>query len=123
MIWPVARTERDEIAGEAYRLLARAQADADAIRREALVTAEGIRQIALEDARTVDLTGDAPPRPRSEPAAAHNTAAPHAAELLARVERVERKLKRQRRQIERLEAVLLGIAPGLSNRSGRRKKR
>jgi hypothetical protein len=29
------------------------------------------------------------------------------------LERLERKVKRQRRQIERLEAVLLGIAPGL----------
>jgi hypothetical protein len=109
MIWRVQtdrHTDRpadhSDEAAEAYRLLARAQADADAIRRDALVTAEGIRQIALEQAN--ELAG-APVIVPSVPA--------ELAELTARVERLERKIKRQTRRIERLENVLLGVAPGL----------
>jgi DNA invertase Pin-like site-specific DNA recombinase len=113
----MARIEPDDAMSEAARLLARAQADADAIRRDALVTAEGIRQIALEDARTLSLPGTTPP---TQAGAGEG---PSLAELLERVERLERKLKRQRRQIERLEAVLLGLAPGLSPGYERRRKK
>jgi hypothetical protein len=118
-LW-VARIEPDDAITEASRLLARARADAEAIRREALVTAEGIRQIALEDARTLNLAGTTLPAGASGEA----ETGPSPAEVLERVVRLERKLKRQRRQIERLEAVLLGLAPGLSPVSApRRKKR
>jgi hypothetical protein len=109
MIWQVQTdrhtgqsANRDDPTAEAYRLLARAQAEADAIRRDALVTAEGIRQIALEEAS--ELAG-APVIVPSVPA--------ELAQLTARVERLERKIKRQGRRIERLENVLLGLAPGL----------
>ena len=94
---------------DAYEVLARAKEEAEQIRRDALVTAEGIRRIAIEDARELRLPGAVD---EAEVDAGR-------VELEARVERLERKVKRQRRQIERLEAVLLGLAPGL----GRRKKR
>jgi hypothetical protein len=94
--------DRDDQTAEAYRLLARAQADADAIRRDALVTAEGIRQIAMEEAN--ELAG-APVIVPSVPA--------ELAQLTARIERLARKIKRQGRRMERLENVLLGMAPGL----------
>ena len=101
----MASTDQDAI-DVAARLLAQARAEAEAIRREALVTAEGIRQIAVEDARSLDLTG----------AAAIPTSDPVPRDLIARIEKLERKVKRQGRQIERLEAVLLGLAPGLRRR-------
>ncbi len=107
----VASTDQDAI-DVAARLLAQARAEAEAIRREALVTAEGIRQIAVEDARSLDLTGSAA-----------LTSDPVPRDLLARLEKMERKVKRhgrkvkrQGRQIERLENVLLGLAPGLTRR-------
>jgi hypothetical protein len=115
----VQDTEREAALAEASRIIARAQADAEAIRREALVTAEGIRQIALEDARSLDLPGT---MPRDAPDAGAAEVDVVLGDLLDRVERIERKLKRQRRQIERVEAVLLGLAPGLSH-DRRRKKR
>ncbi len=98
----MASTDQDAI-DVAARLLTEARAEAETIRRDALVTAEGIRQIAVEDARTLDLTGAATPDrvPR---------------DLIARIEKLERKVKRQGRQIERLENVLLGVAPGLRRR-------
>jgi hypothetical protein len=99
----VASTDQDAI-DVAARLLTQARAEAEAIRRDALVTAEGIRQIAVEDARSLDLTGPAP------------SAEPVPRDLIARIEKLERKVKRQGRQIERLENVLLGLAPGLRRR-------
>ena len=98
----MASTDQDAI-DVAARLLTQARAEAEAIRRDALVTAEGIRQIAVEDARSLDLTGAAPSEPVPR-------------DLLARIEKLERKVKRQGRQIERLENVLLGLAPGLTRR-------
>jgi hypothetical protein len=99
----VASTDQDAI-DVAARLLTQARAEAEAIRRDALVTAEGIRQIAVEDARSLDLTSAAPSSDRVP------------RDLVARIEKLERKIKRQGRQIERLENVLLGLAPGLRRR-------
>jgi hypothetical protein len=115
---PVQHTEREDAVADASRIIARAREEAEAIRREALVTAEGIRQIALEDARSLDLPGTAPLDGGDTRAAVVDAML---GELLLRVNRIERKLKRQRRQIERVEAVLLGLAPGLSG--GRRRKK
>ena len=93
----------------------RAKEEAEQIRRDALVTAEGIRRIALEDA----TSSGCPARPpNSTPALTEPASA-----LEQHVERLERKVKRQRRRIDRLEAVLLGLAPGLSSGPARRKKR
>jgi hypothetical protein len=97
---PMRRT--DELFGEASGRLERARADAEQIRRDALVTAEGIRQIAREDAKAISGGAGVPEDAASEIAA-----------LRARVRRLERKLKRQGRRVERLEDVLLGLAPGL----------
>src|SRR5262245_40008014 len=80
-------TDRDDALTDASRIIARAQADAEAIRREALVTAEGIRQIALEDARSIDLPGTAPREPARDPAAVDAALG----DLATRVERIERK--------------------------------
>ena len=106
--------DRDEYS-DAYEVLARAKEEAEQIRRDALVTAEGIRRIALEDANELRLSGSAAAfdAGTTEPASA----------LEQRVERLERKVKRQRRRIDRLEAVLLGLAPGLSSGPACRKKR
>jgi hypothetical protein len=93
------RRRRADDAGD---VLARARADAEQIRRDALVTAEGIRQIAREDARLLGAAGADTARAEAELAA-----------LRAHVERLERRLRRQRKRIERLEDVLLGLAPGL----------
>ena len=109
MMGDVTPTDRDDTATEAARILAQAHAEAEAIRREALVTADGIRRIALEDARSLDLSAVAPAVARQ----------PSGAELVARLERLERRQRKLSRRIERLEDVLLGLAPGLS----RRKKR
>jgi hypothetical protein len=83
--------------GTASRLLAiydeiveAARAEADAIRQEARVTADGIVQIAREDTKDVGL------------------------EL--RVEQLERRVSKQKKKIERLENVLLGLAPGIPAR-------
>jgi hypothetical protein len=103
--------DRDDRYSDAYEVLARAKEEAEQIRRDALVTAEGIRRIALEEAKELRLPGSG--SGATEPAAA----------LEQRVERLERKVKRQRRRIDRLEAVLLGLAPGLSSGPARRKKR
>jgi hypothetical protein len=109
-------SERERATAEAGRILAQAHAEAEAIRREALVTADGIRRIALEDARSLNLgVSDAAPAPKP--------ASVTLPELLARVERLEKKSRRQRDRIERLENVLLGLAPGLSGRRGQRKKK
>jgi hypothetical protein len=105
----VTGTDQDAI-DVAARLLAQARAEAEAIRRDALVTAEGIRQIALEDAGSLDLPGTSAAAPEPAP----RDLPPR--DLVARLEKLERKVKRQRRQIERLENVLLGIAPGLTRR-------
>jgi hypothetical protein len=106
--------DRDEYS-DAYEVLARAKEEAEQIRRDALVTAEGIRRIALEDAKELRLSGSGAVSDAgtTEPAPA----------LEQRVERLERKVKGQRRRIDRLEAVLLGLAPGLSSGPARRKKR
>jgi hypothetical protein len=107
--------DRDDRYSDAYEVLARAKEEAEQIRRDALVTAEGIRRIALEDAKELRLSGSGADfeAGTNEPASA----------LEQRVERLERKVKRQRRRIDRLEAVLLGLAPGLSSGPARRKKR
>ena len=63
-----------------------ARAEADAIRREARVTADGIVQIAREETKDVALE--------------------------TRVEQLERRVSKQKKKIERLENVLLGLAPG-----------
>jgi hypothetical protein len=108
-------SERKRVTAEAGRVLAQAHAEAEAIRREALVTADGIRRIALEDARSLNLgASEATPAPRRAPVTLP--------ELLARVERLEKKSRRQRDRIERLENVLLGLAPGLSRRRGKKRK-
>src|SRR5262245_11240158 len=109
-------SERERATAEAGRVLAQAHAEAEAIRREALVTADGIRRIALEDARSLNLGG-------SEPAPQPKAATVTLPELLARVKRLEKKTRRQRDRIERLENVLLGLAPGLSGRRDKRKKK
>jgi hypothetical protein len=94
---------------DAYEVLARAKEEAEQIRRDALVTAEGIRRIAIEDARELRIPGE-DEGPDGAPTAALQAGR---AEMQARIEKLERRVKQQRRQIERLEAVLLGLAPGL----------
>jgi hypothetical protein len=109
-------SERERATAEAGRVLAQAHAEAEAIRREALVTADGIRRIALEDARSLNLGAtEASSAPKPGPATLH--------ELVARIDRLEKKSRRQRERIDRLENVLLGLAPGLSDRRGKRKKK
>jgi hypothetical protein len=94
---------------DAYEVLARAKEEAEQIRRDALVTAEGLRRLALEDAREIHLVDvDGVAGDHTTVAASDDFTA-----LRTRLERLERKVKRQRRQIERLEDVLLGLAPGL----------
>jgi hypothetical protein len=111
---PDARPSREQFP-DAYDVLARAKEEAEQIRREALVTAEGIRRIALEDAKGLRL--------------GHEQQADEDLRLEAlevQVTRLERKLKKQRRRVERLEDVLLGLAPGLRGRRrtrGRKKRR
>ena len=61
--------DRDEYS-DAYEVLACAKEEAEQIRRDALVTAEGIRRIALEDAHELRLSGsaaDSTPAPPSRP--------------------------------------------------------
>jgi chromosome segregation ATPase len=98
----MVRPADGERVPDADELLARAREEAEQIRRDALVTAEGIRRIALEDAEELRLTA--------------TTADPQAGAELARlhdaVARLERKVKNQRRRIERLEAERPAPVPG-----------
>lgn len=102
---PPQPAPREELSGLASSLVDQARADADAlrqqamreaeaIRRDALVTADGIRRIAHEDAR--DLRARL-----TEAALTERERDDRLGALVDRVSRMERKLAKQRRRLEK----------------------